>query len=245
MTTCGNGILEWDNYEYCDDGNLIAGDGCGKDCIIEDGWDCTGGSSTTKSICNDICGDGKMNKRNYAKYCDDGNQYDGDGCSRFCEMEYTFTCAGGNSTTPDTCTEACGDGINLGFNDCEDTNKRNGDGCSSTCKVEPGWFCELDFNTGFDTCSELCGDGRIFYRSPFMMCDDGNSVDGDGCSLDCSVEDGWTCAGGNGSTPDTCNGICGDSLIYGKEQCEDGNTINGDGCSSTCMIEKGWNCSLD
>lgn len=73
VTTCGNGVLEWDNYEYCDDGNLKVGDGCAKDCIVEDGWDCSGGSLSTKSTCTDICGDGKLFKRNYATYCDDGN----------------------------------------------------------------------------------------------------------------------------------------------------------------------------
>ncbi len=37
---CGNGIL--DPGEQCDDGNVIAGDGCSANCTIESGFSCTG-----------------------------------------------------------------------------------------------------------------------------------------------------------------------------------------------------------
>jgi cysteine-rich repeat protein len=35
-------------------------------------------------------------------------------------------------------------------------------------------------------------------------CDDGNLVDGDGCSSDCEEELGWSCSGGTTTTADTC-----------------------------------------
>lgn len=35
-----------------------------------------------------------------------------------------------------------------------------------------------------------CGDGSLFFVSE--ECDDGNNIDGDGCS-DCKVEVGWIC----------------------------------------------------
>lgn len=184
-------------------------------------------------------------KRNFAGWCDDGNQYNGDGCDRYCQQESYFSCTGGNSTSPDVCSEVCGDGVNLGFNECEDGNKRNVDGCSSTCHVEKGWFCELNFDTGLDDCYELCGDGLIFYRTPQTQCDDGNDIDGDGCSSFCIVEDGYTCAGGTGTVADKCTPICGDGMVHGNESCEDGNTVSGDGCSSTCQIETGWKCTFD
>lgn len=50
------------------------------------------------------------------------------------------------------------------------------------------------------TCEEICGDGRKFY----LDCDDGNSVNGDGCSADCQVESGWTCIGGNNTNSSKC-----------------------------------------
>lgn len=27
------------------------------------------------------------------------------------------------------------------------------------------------------------------------MCDDGNAADGDGCTMDCQIEEGFTCTG--------------------------------------------------
>lgn len=39
-------------------------------------------------------------------------------------------------------------------------------------------------------CKEICGDGRTLGQ---LECDDGNTQDGDGCSHDCRVEEGWKC----------------------------------------------------
>lgn len=36
----------------------------------------------------------------------------------------------------------------------------------------------------------VCGDG---IREGAEICDDGNKIDGDGCSSECKVESGWTC----------------------------------------------------
>lgn len=47
---------------------------------------------------------------------------------------------------------------------------------------------------------ELCGDGKKFG----LECDDGNNVDGDGCSLDCKTEPGYTCSGGSPDSRDKC-----------------------------------------
>lgn len=44
--------------------------------MIESGWTCSGGSSTTADTCKEICGDG-MNLGGNA--CDDGNTVNGDG----------------------------------------------------------------------------------------------------------------------------------------------------------------------
>ena len=37
-----------------------------------------------------------------------------------------------------------------------------------------------------------------------LECDDGNSDDGDGCSLDCKIEPGYTCVGGSPDSADFC-----------------------------------------
>ena len=47
-------------------------------------------------------------------------------------------------------------------------------------------------------------------------CDDGNTVEGDGCSEICETEE------------------CGNGRVDSGEECDDGNTANDDGCSSIC-----------
>jgi hypothetical protein len=37
-----------------------------------------------------------------------------------------------------------------------------------------------------------------------LPCDDGNNINGDGCSKDCQVEVGFTCYGGSPNSKDTC-----------------------------------------
>lgn len=50
-------------------------------------------------------------------------------------------------------------------------------------------------------CVEICGDGKRFESS----CDDGNTVNGDGCDDNCNVEDGWTCQGGSSIRQSSCS----------------------------------------
>jgi cysteine-rich repeat protein len=38
-------------------------------------------------------------------------------------------------------------------------------------------------------CGEICGDGVLIY----LQCDDGNNANGDGCSSNCLIEQGWNC----------------------------------------------------
>jgi cysteine-rich repeat protein len=63
---------------------------------------------------------------------------------------------------------------------------------------------------------EDCGDG---VAEGFEACDDGNNIDGDGCSATCEIE------------------VCGDGIVQPGEACDDGNNVDGDGCSATCDTE--------
>jgi cysteine-rich repeat protein len=95
----------------------------------------------------------------------------------------------------------------------------------------------------------LCGDGFI---DDGEACDDGNTVDGDGCSSVCTIEAlcgngtidvGEGCDDGNTSNGDGCSAvcqvepICGDGNLDLGEECDDGNNLDGDGCSATCTIQ--------
>ena len=81
-----------------------------------------------------------------------------------------------------------------------------------------------------------CGDGII---QAGEQCDDGNVVNGDGCSSTCQVQTGFSCTG----TPSVCTTTCGDGIKAGAESCDDGNTVNGDGCSSVCTVQSGFFCT--
>ena len=101
---------------------------------------------------------------------------------------------------------------------------------------------------------DACGNG---YRMQEEECDDGNTVEGDGCSAECTVETGWQCSGATDREPDTCSVVCGDgrqlssgccddaecsrecSPIWG---CDDGNLEDNDGCSKSCSVESGYSC---
>jgi len=65
-------------------------------------------------------------------------------------------------------------------------------------------------NTTGSRCMPICGDGQLVpvdhlpLTSRLEQCDDGNSVNGDGCSADCQVEAGFVCTGGHAGGPDAC-----------------------------------------
>ena len=120
---------------------------------METGWECTGGTTTSKDTCVDKCGDGKVMKTS-ASYCDDGNKVSGDGCSSTCAPELGWTCTPGDASTASTCTEDCGDSkkMTTDVNKCDDGNRNPLDGCSATCTVEAGWSCTGGTTTTKDTC---------------------------------------------------------------------------------------------
>lgn len=88
-------------------------------------------------------------------------------------------------------------------------------------------------------------------KDPGEQCDDGNFVDGDGCT-ECELDscpDGnldpyEECDDGNFTDDDGCTNlctlpVCGDGIVQAGvgEECDDGNTANGDGCDSACQVE--------
>lgn len=88
-----------------------------------------------------------------------------------------------------------------------------------------GFICKpgCDPATGF-----ICGNAQV---DPGEACDDGNTINGDGCTSLCQAE----------SLP----GLCGDGHVDYAEVCDDGNASRGDGCSADCAsIEPGWRCPI-
>ena len=85
-------------------------------------------------------------------------------------------------------------------------------------------------------CTWVCGDGLLGGEE---LCDDGNDLDGDGCSAACRVEAGFRCD----SPGRSCTALCGDGIRVTAEGCDDGNRLPGDGCDVRCRIEPGASCS--
>jgi len=116
-------------------------------------------------------------------------------------------------------------------------------------------FTIIKLGSSVITPSVICGNGIIQLGE---QCDDGNLVNGDGCSSSCIIETfgavcgnniteiGETCDDNNVINGDGCSSlcqienvtiICGNNIIEAGESCDDGNLVNGDGCSSNCTIE--------
>jgi len=98
--------------------------------------------------------------------------------------------------------------------------------------------CDLfdDGNGTNGSCGAECPDAIV---QGDETCDDGNGSDGDGCSSQCKVEGGWTCAG----EPSVCTANCGNGVLDAGETCDDGDATGGDGCSSACLVDAGFSCS--
>lgn len=141
-----------------------------------------------------------------------------------CTSEPTVICGNGILEPGEQC-----DGTNFGSITCEIFGYPPGElTCSSSCRIDISQCIPKP---------TVCGDGTI--QSPnddgqVEQCDDGNLVDGDGCSSTCTDEGTTYCSDGTIQTPND-NGE--------TEFCDDGNVLDGDGCSTTCTIESGWECS--
>lgn len=98
----------------------------------------------------------------------------------------------------------------------------------------------------------VCGDGMVGFGE---RCDDGNTMDGDGCDSMCrreafcgdgNMDAGETCDDGNNRSGDGCRADCASDETCGNgirdiaagELCDDGNTMAGDGCSADCLTSE-------
>lgn len=166
LSMCGNGVIDEENGEVCDDGNQIPGDGCTL-CVyamcgngyLEFGEECDEGmrnSDFVQDSCSTQClmprcGDGITDPA-FGEACDDGilnSNLDTDRCRLNCVLP------------------RCGDGVRDTGEDCDDANTVDKDSCSNTCRAY------------------ICGNGILDWNE---ACDDGNKVDGDTCSSSCLLE---------------------------------------------------------
>lgn len=77
--------------------------------------------------------------------------------------------------------------------------------CQNCADPNNPYFTVVD-----DDCWDKCGTGtrfdtsNLFGLGGYNACDDGNLINGDGCSSDCRIELNYRCEGGSPTTPDIC-----------------------------------------
>jgi cysteine-rich repeat protein len=82
-----------------------------------------------------------------------------------------------------------------------------------------------------------CGDADT---SQTELCDDGNSLSGDGCDISCAIEDGWLCHGEPHGVS-VCFPMCGDGQVHGDEVCDDAiSAPKNPHCNSECSGHDGY-----
>ncbi len=234
---CGDGIVQEELNEVCDDGNLNDNDGCTSLCELSciDDLDCDDlNSCNGTETCNidnycDVgewledgvaCGDGHSCFSGLCRadvcgdlriqgdeQCDDGDLIEDNGCTTDCE----FSCESDEDCTEgDTCAGSLT--CDLEEHTCTGTPKTDKESCTILGSGEPGWCIK-------GVCvPEKCGNGEL---DDGEQCDKGkdNGDQGSGCSLVCKTI------------------ICGNEKIEEGEQCDDGNTSDLDGCDSDCQAE--------
>ena len=191
--SCGNYLRE--PGEECDDGNNNSGDGCRKDCQLEEcgdgliseaiGEQCEGplpeGRLCGPTCLWAACGNGITDP---GEVCDDGNNVSGDSCSADCRS-----------------LEVCGNKI-IDINEvCDDGNADVGDRCSFACQSDE--TCGNGFKDDEEECD--CGEGTAMPNPDdpaSQYCDNGQNSNTSGyCRRDCVLH-------------------CGDGVEAGNEQCD-------------------------
>jgi cysteine-rich repeat protein len=255
--SCGNGKVEVEAGEECDDGwwregrSNANGDGCNKQCKVEPGFTCLveKGKEAGRSYCTS-CRNGKVEG---AEACDDGNALRFDGCDPFCYVEKNWHCRPwkcGEGKKDHPCPEdvhsglsfckpdVCGDGIVWNNEKCDDGNLESSDGCSSDCRIEVGFTCESedpDDPYGKSRCYN-CGNGHIDFSEE---CDDGNEDPDDGCSPVCLLEKNAFYGESESDVPDTAEWLCQHTI----SQLEGVEEVSGNDTASVRTETKGTLCT--
>lgn len=237
---CGNAVKEVG--EECDDGNNKNGDGCSASCKIEKAPCPSDKSSISGCKYNDKNSNGKI---------DAGEEKLGGWEIQLVKCpSYAPLSTGSSSLLEKSTINNSPTPGETGYCSVIASTVTGQDGCYSFINLEPGDYGVNEVNKNYWT-QTYPASGKYYYfklaagqemksinflnhqqEVPFAVCgngkleageqcDDGNRVNGDGCSCTCKIE-----------VP-----VCGNGRLETGESCDDGNTKSGDGCSSTCSVE--------
>lgn len=108
--------------------------------------------------------------------CDD-NSFNYNQTSRVCNCKFGWI-VGNYCTTIHGCVSTSLQSSVVICNFCSVSEHYVLDPVSHTCNCAPGYY-----KNDSDQCPQVCGDGLVLE----LQCDDGNTIDGDGCSSKCTV----------------------------------------------------------
>ncbi|TMQ13818.1 MAG: DUF4215 domain-containing protein [Deltaproteobacteria bacterium] len=219
---CGDGVLDGECGEVCDDHNTKDGDGCSRDCKSTES--CGNGITDTSvgEVCDPphagtcspdcrsllTCGNGKIDP---GEECDDGQASNGD--DKDCRSDCVINrCGDGRPNTHGTHHEDC------------DRGPLTADHLRTAVPTEAA-DCNIDCTT------PRCGDGKVNHSftppgaSGTEQCDNGGAnADNADCTAHCQLS------------------VCGDSLLNTagparREGCDDGNRVDTDSCTNACIAK--------
>lgn len=228
--SCGNGTLDAPAGEECDDGNRVGGDGCDEDCRLEEcDVDVELGTLPLGVTVSRTVEVATADDSEPPTSCGDGREVVvGFGVAVEADLELEMVQAGDHqfgiyNEAGMSCTES--------LQTCYDPAGAPSGG-QIISSLPPGrYYLIIEANAiGAEGTAwvwltllgetEGCGDGVV---DAGEVCDDGNTVSGDGCSGDCL------------SNEECGNGYL--DIVIGEE-CDDGNRVSGDGCSSDCLSDE-------
>jgi len=214
--------------DLCFDGGTLR---CAANCTFDTSQCCVCGNGRLEKSpaypCNEVCDgaqlDGKTCQTVTPPYLEGGTL----GCKTTCDEFDTsgcWWCGNGRKEGPEACDGA--DFGGPGLDRCNGPWPEHGG--PLTCSPggtasDPATQYPNGCRIGRQSCW-VCGNGRIdpgtYVRNGQTLsevCDDGNLVNGDGCS-------------------DACQRECGDGVVQYGESCDDGNQTANDGCTD-CGID--------
>lgn len=218
--TCSNPVKIWRNYECIDScsagyiaiANLCCPDKCTGCNQLEACSGCIPGYYLTTDfkclVCDANCLTCSLNPTRCLS-CSPGKFLQNFVCVAACDLNYYLS--GTNCLPCHQSCKACTGALNTQCNGCANLFVPY-QGLCWPCSITHPDFLSSRFEEKGGRCWEKCGiSGKLsILEVPeglggYKACDDGNQINGDGCSSSCTVEKNFICKNGSENTRDVCN----------------------------------------